>query len=106
MPGPSRFRIIANMSPGPRSDDATEPSLAEIQALLDARLPLPARIVTTTTWTARYRLHRRGVPRYRQGRVFLAGDAAHRHPGQLRMALISPRVPCLWSRPSNRSGRP
>jgi 2-polyprenyl-6-methoxyphenol hydroxylase-like FAD-dependent oxidoreductase len=78
MPGPGRFRIIDNMSPGPRSDDAAEPSLAEMQALLDARLPLPARIVATT-WTARYRLHRRGVPRYRQGRVFLAGDAAHVH---------------------------
>ncbi len=78
MPGPSRFRIFGNMSPGPRSDDAAEPSLAEMQALLDARLPLPARIVTTT-WTARYRLHRRGVPCYRQGRVFLAGDAAHVH---------------------------
>jgi 2-polyprenyl-6-methoxyphenol hydroxylase-like FAD-dependent oxidoreductase len=78
MPGPGRFRIIANISPGPRSDEAAEPSLAEMQALLDARLSLPARIVTTT-WTARYRLHRRGVPRYRQGRVFLAGDAAHVH---------------------------
>ncbi|MGH3811501.1 MAG: FAD-dependent monooxygenase [Pseudonocardiaceae bacterium] len=78
MPGPSRFRIIGNTSPGPHSDAAAEPSLAEMQALLDARLPLPARIVTTT-WTARYRLHRRGVPRYRQGRVFLAGDAAHVH---------------------------
>jgi 2-polyprenyl-6-methoxyphenol hydroxylase-like FAD-dependent oxidoreductase len=78
MPGPSRFRIISNISSGSRSGDAAEPSLAEMQALLDARLPLPARIVTTT-WTARYRLHRRGVPRYRQGRVFLAGDAAHVH---------------------------
>jgi 2-polyprenyl-6-methoxyphenol hydroxylase-like FAD-dependent oxidoreductase len=78
MPGPSRFRIFGNVSPGPRSDDAAEPSVAEMQALLDARLPLPARIVTTT-WTARYRLHRRGVPRYRQDRVFLAGDAAHVH---------------------------
>ncbi|MGH3800797.1 MAG: FAD-dependent monooxygenase [Pseudonocardiaceae bacterium] len=78
MPGPSRFRIFGNISPGPHSGDAAQPSLAEMQALLDARLPLPARIVTTT-WTARYRLHRRGVPRYRQGRVFLAGDAAHVH---------------------------
>jgi 2-polyprenyl-6-methoxyphenol hydroxylase-like FAD-dependent oxidoreductase len=78
MPGPRRFRIIANNSPGPRRDDAPEPSLAEMQALLDARLTLPARILATT-WTARYRLHRRGVPHYRQGRVFLAGDAAHVH---------------------------
>ena len=101
MPGPHRFRIFGNTSPSPRSDAAAEPSLAEIQALLDARLPLPARIVTTT-WTARYRLHRRGVSRYRQGRVFLAGDAAHpqpgrspghehRHPGRLQPGLETRR---------------
>jgi len=30
-------------------------------------------------WLTRYRLHRRGVPTYREGRVFVAGDAAHIH---------------------------
>jgi hypothetical protein len=30
-------------------------------------------------WLARFRLHHRGVDRYREGRVFLAGDAAHIH---------------------------
>ncbi len=30
-------------------------------------------------WLARFRIHRRMAPRYRVGRVFLAGDAAHIH---------------------------
>src|SRR5690606_28582484 len=31
------------------------------------------------TWTSRFRIHRRIVPDLRQGRVLLAGDAAHIH---------------------------
>ena len=30
-------------------------------------------------WTARYRIHHRGVNKYGEGRVFVAGDAAHIH---------------------------
>ncbi len=30
-------------------------------------------------WTSRYRVHHRGVNRYRVGRAFVAGDAAHIH---------------------------
>jgi hypothetical protein len=30
-------------------------------------------------WKARFRLHHRGVSRYRAGRLFVAGDAAHIH---------------------------
>ncbi len=39
---------------------------------LDARLSAPR-------WTSRYRVHHRGVDRYRVGRCFVAGDAAHIH---------------------------
>ncbi|KAK0636370.1 hypothetical protein B0T17DRAFT_613111 [Bombardia bombarda] len=31
------------------------------------------------TWLARFRLHHRGASRYRNGRLFVAGDAAHIH---------------------------
>jgi 2-polyprenyl-6-methoxyphenol hydroxylase-like FAD-dependent oxidoreductase len=53
-------------------------SLAELQAMVDdptfgsVRLRDPA-------WLTRFRLHHRQAARYRQGRVFLAGDAAHIH---------------------------
>jgi hypothetical protein len=32
-----------------------------------------------TVWASRFRIHRRASPRFRVGRVFLAGDAAHVH---------------------------
>jgi hypothetical protein len=68
-----RYRVYGNVPAG-----GGEPSLADFQRLLDERLPIPAKIVDAT-WVSRYRLHRRGVPRYRAGHAFLAGDAAHIH---------------------------
>jgi 2-polyprenyl-6-methoxyphenol hydroxylase-like FAD-dependent oxidoreductase len=34
---------------------------------------------TETVWSSRFRIHRRSAPRFRAGRVLLAGDAAHVH---------------------------
>jgi hypothetical protein len=68
-------------SAGTREAEATsaEPvSLDEVQtALRDAY----GRDVTLSdaVWTTRYRLHHRGVDRYRAGRAFVGGDAAHIH---------------------------
>jgi 2-polyprenyl-6-methoxyphenol hydroxylase-like FAD-dependent oxidoreductase len=50
-------------------------SPAELQALLDGA-GLDARI-TDLAWSARYPLQRRLAGRFRRGRLFLAGDAAH-----------------------------
>ncbi|HEX5118181.1 MAG TPA: FAD-dependent monooxygenase [Pseudonocardiaceae bacterium] len=61
--------------PGP---EYREPTHDEFQAMLDQRLPVPATVVREQ-WVSRYRLHRHSVPRYRDGRVFLVGDAAHVH---------------------------
>jgi 2-polyprenyl-6-methoxyphenol hydroxylase-like FAD-dependent oxidoreductase len=49
--------------------------LDELQALLD-EAGLAARI-SELAWSARYRLQHRLATRFRQGRLFLAGDAAH-----------------------------
>jgi len=76
LPG-GRCRIIADLPP----DDAPpnrKPTLEECQRLVDARLPLPAKL-SDPTWTAYYRIHRRIVPRLQEGRIFLVGDAAHIH---------------------------
>ena len=56
------------------------PTATDIQALLDARGPRerPAR-VKDVVWSSRFRVHHRLADRYREGRVFLAGDAAHVH---------------------------
>ena len=80
MPGEHRFRIFGNVAPGPEGPSAeySEPTHEEFQAMIDERVPYPAKVVQEY-WVTRYRVHRRGVPRYRDGRVFLVGDAAHVH---------------------------
>jgi len=74
LPG-GRHRIVATMEQAP-----PEPSLADVQALLDARGPQrsPAR-VREIVWSSRFQVHHRLADRYRDGRIFLAGDAAHVH---------------------------
>lgn len=74
LPG-GRHRIVATTDVAPQHPDRDD-----IQALLDARGPRkrPAR-VTDVVWSSRFRVHHRLADRYREGRVFLAGDAAHVH---------------------------
>jgi 2-polyprenyl-6-methoxyphenol hydroxylase-like FAD-dependent oxidoreductase len=80
MPGENRYRIFGNFPPGPDgpSGEYSEPSHEEFQAMVDERVPFPAKVVREH-WVTRYRVHSRSVPRYRDGRVFLVGDAAHVH---------------------------
>jgi 2-polyprenyl-6-methoxyphenol hydroxylase-like FAD-dependent oxidoreductase len=74
LPG-GRHRIVATADAAPEHPDRDD-----IQALLDARGPQkrPAR-VTEVLWSSRFRVHHRLADHYREGRVFLAGDAAHVH---------------------------
>jgi len=70
-----RYRIVAT------ADDAPEhPSVAYMQALVDARGPhaSPAHI-REGVWTSRFRVHHRVADNPRKGRVLLCGDAAHVH---------------------------
>ncbi|QRN98614.1 FAD-dependent monooxygenase [Archangium violaceum] len=80
MPGEKRYRLFVVMPRDtlPEGDETTPLTLEEMQALVDRMAPVPTRL-SEPRWMTRYRLHRRGVPHYRQGRVFLAGDAAHIH---------------------------
>ncbi|GAA2660692.1 FAD-dependent monooxygenase [Paractinoplanes durhamensis] len=74
LPG-GRHRIVATLDEAPE-----KPTLADVQALLDARGPVraPAR-VRELIWSSRFRVHHRLADHYRSGRIFLAGDAAHVH---------------------------
>jgi 2-polyprenyl-6-methoxyphenol hydroxylase-like FAD-dependent oxidoreductase len=72
MPG-RRVRLMAQLDGG---DDAT-PTLKETQAVADARAG--GIRVTGSHWLSSFEIHHGQVPRYRTGRVFLAGDAAHIH---------------------------
>lgn len=74
LPG-GRFRLVATMAEAP-----SQPSLADVQDLLDERGPrrAPGR-VRDVIWGSRFRVHHRVADHYRRGRYFLIGDAAHVH---------------------------
>jgi len=68
-------RIVATVDDAPETLDA-----AYVQALLDTRGPKAERaVVRDVVWGSRFRVHHRLADVYRQGRVLLAGDAAHVH---------------------------
>ena len=71
--------------------------LADVQALMD-EAALDARIVELA-WSSRVRLQRRVAGRFRNGRLFLAGDAAHAYSpatGQGMNAGIQDAVNLGW----------
>lgn len=71
----NRFRIVATVSDAP-----PQPSLADVQTILDGRGPRssPAKL-RNIIWSSRFRIHHGVAQHYRADRVFLAGDAAHVH---------------------------
>ncbi|MCM1947177.1 FAD-dependent monooxygenase [Streptomyces sp. G2] len=60
-------------------DGARAPGLADIQAVLD-RLSPQRTTASALRWASVFRISHRIVDRYGEGRVFVAGDAAHIHP--------------------------
>jgi len=81
-PAPWRIITMRPRGSGDVSDEAavsTHPvSLAELQALADTATGGRLRL-RDPVWATAFRLHHRHAARYRAGRVFLAGDAAHIH---------------------------
>jgi 2-polyprenyl-6-methoxyphenol hydroxylase-like FAD-dependent oxidoreductase len=88
LPEPGRYRV-STLAP---SDGAGEggsdhgiqaesrgPTLPELQAIADDLLPEAPRL-SDLRWSSLFRISMRLAERYRQGRVFIAGDAAHIHP--------------------------
>ncbi|WP_137389853.1 FAD-dependent monooxygenase [Rhodoligotrophos defluvii] len=55
------------------------PPLSALQAVADRLLPQPARL-SDLRWSSNFRISMRLAQRYRKGRLFIAGDAAHIHP--------------------------
>lgn len=79
------FRLVTSVdvSSGDESDesgaDKAEPTVAEFQAIID-KIGVPGwGTIRSSEWLARFRLHHRAVNSYRDGRLFVAGDAAHIH---------------------------
>jgi 2-polyprenyl-6-methoxyphenol hydroxylase-like FAD-dependent oxidoreductase len=55
------------------------PTLEHIQPVFDRRSPMPT-TASNLRWSSVFRISHRLVDRYGDGRVFIAGDAAHIHP--------------------------
>jgi 2-polyprenyl-6-methoxyphenol hydroxylase-like FAD-dependent oxidoreductase len=75
LPGTDVFQFMAPIAPG----EAPELSLESLQRIFDAGSGRSDVRLHDPTWLSLYRVNIRMVDRYRVGRVFLAGDAAHVH---------------------------
>jgi 2-polyprenyl-6-methoxyphenol hydroxylase-like FAD-dependent oxidoreductase len=71
-----RTRLIAQLTDEAEAD-AAEPTLEQMQAISDRRAG-GVRLLEAH-WLTVFEIHHAQVPRYRHGRAFLAGDAAHVH---------------------------
>ena len=79
--GAACSRVMATDHSGKADQDgpaAAQMDLPELQAAFRQATEMDVRL-TDPVWTTRYRVHHRGVDKYRKGRVFVAGDAAHIH---------------------------
>ena len=75
LPSTDEFQFQAQVAPG----DEREPSLELFRQLVKERTGGMDIELTEAPWLSLYRANVRMVSRYRVGRVFLAGDAAHVH---------------------------
>jgi len=75
LPSTNAFQYQASIAPGQES----ELSLANMQAILERRSGRTDIRLHEPQWSSLWRANIRLVDRYRAGRVFLAGDAAHIH---------------------------
>ncbi|MFI0847643.1 FAD-dependent monooxygenase [Mesorhizobium sp. IMUNJ 23232] len=88
LPEPGRYRVSMLAPPALVPSGGTEhgiqaemkgPSLADLQAIADDLLPGKPRL-SDLRWSSIFRISMRLASHYRNGRVFIAGDAAHIHP--------------------------
>ena len=75
LPSTNTFQYAASIAPG----QAPELSLANMQAILERRIGRTDIRLHEPEWSSLWRANIRLANRYREGRVFLAGDAAHIH---------------------------
>ncbi len=82
---PERYRLStimpepAGVAAGEGTESPEPPDLDRITRIMAPLLP-PGTALSSLHWSSLYRISHRIVPRYGEGRVFLAGDAAHIHP--------------------------
>jgi 2-polyprenyl-6-methoxyphenol hydroxylase-like FAD-dependent oxidoreductase len=74
----TRYRMIADVGAASSGQLRPDPTLEEIQSILDRRGPGTIK-AHDPIWLAAFRINERKVTDYRGGHAFLAGDAAHIH---------------------------
>ncbi|MFE5733225.1 FAD-dependent monooxygenase [Streptomyces sp. NPDC056528] len=92
LPGANRYRMSMRVPPEPSTRGSAAPDgvahgvqagrtpeLSDLQAVVDRLAPRPARL-SRLRWASVFRISHRIVDRYGEGRVLVAGDAAHIHP--------------------------
>jgi 2-polyprenyl-6-methoxyphenol hydroxylase-like FAD-dependent oxidoreductase len=88
LPEPNRYRVSMITEPDLQQAAGTDhgiqsvsagPSLSHLQTVANRLLPGKP-VLSDLRWSSIFRISMRLAERYRQGRVFLAGDAAHIHP--------------------------
>ncbi len=77
VPGQHRYRVICIL-PEAHPGGREALSLEEFEHVMRELVPVPFKI-TKSHVLSRYQLHHRVASKFRAGRVFLAGDAAHIH---------------------------
>jgi hypothetical protein len=75
LPATDTFQFQAQIA----ADEPDEPTLERFQQIIDERTGRRDLRLHDATWLSLYRANVRMVDRYRVGRAFLAGDAAHVH---------------------------
>ena len=75
LPATDAFQFQASLTP----EMPTEPSLAVLQQILESRSGRSDIRLLDASWMSYWRANVRMVDRYRVGRAFVAGDAAHVH---------------------------
>jgi 2-polyprenyl-6-methoxyphenol hydroxylase-like FAD-dependent oxidoreductase len=74
----SRYRVIADSGLVNAGVSPANPTMEDVQAILDARGP-GGITASDPIWLTRFTINERKVSNYRSGRVFVMGDAAHIH---------------------------
>jgi 2-polyprenyl-6-methoxyphenol hydroxylase-like FAD-dependent oxidoreductase len=74
----TRYRVIADAGIVQTGAAPADPTLEDVQSILDVRGP-GGITVSDPIWLTRFTINERKVSNYRSGRVFVMGDAAHIH---------------------------
>ncbi len=76
----SQYRIVGSLTPEMASHEQATGNITieDVQQTLNKYSVTGAR-VSDMNWASSYRIHRRMTEKFRRGRFFLAGDAAHIH---------------------------